>query len=116
MIHDPRHVGIDVSKTRFDVHIHPAGERFSCGTTRDEIAGLVRRLARLGPVAIGLEASGGYEARLADGLHAAGLAVHVLAPARIRGFARSVGQLARLALGRAAPAARPGGPTPSMPP
>lgn len=95
MIHDIAVVGIDVSKQYFDIHIHPTGKSFRCGSSPDEIAQLARRLRELGPVAVGLEASGGYESRLADGLHAAGLEVYVVAPARVRGFARAIGQLAR---------------------
>lgn len=95
MIHDIAVVGIDVSKQYFDIHIHPTGKSFRCGSSPDEIAQLARRLRELGPVAVGLEASGGYESRLADGLHAAGLEVYVVAPARVRGFARAIGQLAK---------------------
>ncbi|MGB5950377.1 MAG: IS110 family transposase, partial [Parvibaculum sp.] len=95
MIHDPSFVGIDVSKHHFDIHIHPAGISFSCGSSSDEVAQLIRRLVQVGPVAVGLEASGGYESRLADSLHAAGLEVHVVAPARVRSFARGIGQLAK---------------------
>jgi transposase len=95
MIHDLSFVGIDVSKHHFDVHIHPAGESLRCGTSSDEIARLVRRIAGLGPVAVGLEASGGYECRLADSLHAAGVEAHVVAPARVRSLARGIGQLAK---------------------
>ncbi|WP_421617868.1 IS110 family transposase [Agrobacterium tumefaciens] len=95
MIHETAVVGIDVSKQHFDIHIHPAGKSFRCGSSPSEIAQLARRLAELGPVAIGLEASGGYEGRLADGLHAAGLEVYVVAPARVRSFARALGQLAK---------------------
>jgi transposase len=95
MIHERLFVGIDVSKTQFDVHIHPAGKVFRCGTCAHEIARLCRRLSTLGPLAVGLEASGGYERRLADSLHAAGLEVHVVMPGRVRSFARSIGQLAK---------------------
>ena len=95
MIHEGTFVGIDVSKHHFDIHIHPAGKSLRCGTSPDEIAQLVRRLAGLGPVAVGLEASGGYESRLADSLHGAGIEVHVVAPARVRSFARGIGQLAK---------------------
>lgn len=88
-------VGIDVSKTHLDIHLHPSGQHWRCGTGSGELDALATRLARLGPLAVGLEASGGYEARLADRLHAAGLEVHILPPARIRGFARSIGQFAK---------------------
>ncbi|WEJ31469.1 IS110 family transposase [Devosia sp. SD17-2] len=95
MIHDTLFVGIDVSKTHLDVHTHPAGKSWRCSTGPEALAELTQRLARLGPLAIGLEASGGYEARVAESLHAAGLEVHVLAPARIRSYARGIGQLAK---------------------
>lgn len=95
MIHETQFVGIDVSKEHFDIHIHPSGKSWRCGSSTVEIAHLVQRLAGLGRVAIGMEASGGYESRLADALHAAGLEVYVLAPARVRGFARAIGQFAK---------------------
>lgn len=95
MIHDLLFIGIDVSKTRFDVFVHPSAERFSCPASAAGIDDLVERLGRLGPTAVALEASGGYERKLADSLHGAGLCVHILMPARVRGFARSLGQLAK---------------------
>ncbi|WP_035086865.1 IS110 family transposase, partial [Devosia riboflavina] len=95
MLHDSVFVGIDVSKSHLDIHLHPSGQHWRCGTGPGDVAELAKRLARLGPVAVGLEASGGYEQSLADSLHAAGLDVHILPPARIRGFARSIGQLAK---------------------
>lgn len=95
MIHEPSFIGIDASKLRFDGYAHPSGARLSSGGSPGDIAALTRRLVALGPVAVGLEASGGYERRLADSLHAAGLEVHILPPARVRGFARAVGQIAK---------------------
>jgi transposase len=88
-------VGIDASKLRFDVYVHPDGRRVSGGSSSGEIEALVRRIGALNPLAVGLEASGGYERRLADSLHAAGLQVYILPPARVRGFARAVGQIAK---------------------
>lgn len=88
-------VGIDVSKTHLDIHVHPSNQFWRCGASRTEIAHLVERLARLAPVAVGLEASGGYEQGLADALHAVGLRVHILPPARVRSFAHGIGQLAK---------------------
>lgn len=88
-------VGIDVSKTHLDIHVHPSGQLWRCGASRSEIAALAERLVRLAPMAVGLEASGGYEQGLAEALHAAGLRVHILPPARVRSFAVSIGQLAK---------------------
>lgn len=88
-------VGIDASKLRFDGYVHPGGLRISSGSSPADIEALVKRIGALHPIAVGLEASGGYERRLADSLHAASIAVYILAPARVRGFARAVGQIAK---------------------
>lgn len=88
-------VGIDVSKTHLDIHLHPSGQHWRCGTEPQQIADLAMRLAALAPIGVGLEASGGYERNLADSLHAAGLKVHILPPARIRSFAVGIGQWAK---------------------
>jgi len=90
MIHERMFVGIDVSKARFDVHLHPSGERLAVANEAAAVTELVRRLKRLKPVAIGLEASGGYERALAKRLYAAGLTVYVVAPAAVRHFARAM--------------------------
>nr|WP_298098088.1 IS110 family transposase [uncultured Shinella sp.] len=95
MIHDLLFVGIDVSKTRFDVFVHPTGERFSYPASSGGADELARRLSSLGACATALEASGGYERKLAESLHAAGLAVYIVAPARVRSLARAIGQLAK---------------------
>lgn len=95
MIQESLFVGIDASKLRFDGYVHPSGTRLTSGSSAREIAALTRRIAALAPTAVGLEASGGYERRLADSLHAAGLAVYILPPARVRGFARAIGQFAK---------------------
>ena len=95
MIHDLPFVGIDVCKTRFDVFVHPAGTRFSCPASQDGIGALVQRLAGLGRCAIAVEASGGYERKLIAPLHAAGMTVYVVAPARVRQLAGALGQLAK---------------------
>jgi transposase len=54
-------VGIDVSKDRLDVMVLPEGQR--CSLRNDPVgwANLVEQLRSLSIVAIGIEASGGYE-------------------------------------------------------
>jgi transposase len=84
-------VGIDISKARLDVHLHPSGEAFSVANGKAGITTLVRRLITPAPQAVGLEASGGYEQPLARALHAAGITVFILPPARVRSFARAIG-------------------------
>ncbi|CAN7648510.1 IS110 family transposase [Rhizobium sp. LjRoot254] len=95
MISELSFVGIDVSKARLDVHIHPAGHVLVLANISEHFSDLIARLRVLGASVVGLEASGGYERPLADALHAAGIDVRILQPSRVRGFARSIGQLAK---------------------
>ncbi len=95
MIHERMFVGIDVSKARFDVRLHLSGERLTALNEPAAVKSLVRRLKQLKPLAIGLEASGGYERALAKRLSAAGLKVYVVAPAAVRHFARAMKRAAK---------------------
>ena len=89
MLAQSHFVGIDVSKERLDVHIHPAGEAFSTPNSPAGLKTLKRRLRQIQAEAIGLEASGGYERQAADELAAAGFRVHVLEPSQVRALARA---------------------------
>jgi transposase len=88
-------VGIDVSKRWLDVHVRPAaqGRRFA----NDEAgrAALCQWLSGWPVTRLVLEASGGYERAVARALDAAGLAVWVVNPRRVRHFARASGRLAK---------------------
>lgn len=88
-------VGIDVSKARLDVCLWPDREWLEFGNDAKGIRALVRHLARLGPVAIGLEASGGYERDALAALCAAGLPAHRLNALRVRRFAQGCGIMAK---------------------
>lgn len=89
-------VGIDVSKTVLDVHVHPAGESFAVGNDEAGLSELVGRLVGLdGLVCIGLEASGRHERLAVVELAAAGLPVVVLNPAQVRHYGQAIGQRAK---------------------
>ena len=88
-------VGVDISKHRLDVHIFPCGKSMALENRPAGISALAGRLLGLGAVKVGIEATGGYERPVADALHAAGLTVYIVAPARVRGFARSLAQNAK---------------------
>lgn len=88
MVHQIIFVGIDVCKHRFDLYLHPLGQHLHFGTGPDQIAALCDRLAGLGAVKVGLEATGGYEEALAIGLVQAGFETYILAPARVRFYAQ----------------------------
>jgi transposase len=99
MIPEMTFVGVDVSKHRLDLHIYPCRRPSETGmsveNTPARIAELAGRLSKLGTAKVGIEATGGYERPVADALHAAGLTVYIVAPARVRGFARSLAQNAK---------------------
>ena len=89
-------VGIDVSKARLDVHVHPQGESFALGNDEVGVVELIERLGKLDQLAgIGIEASGRYERLAVAQLAAAGLPVMVLNPAQVRHYAIAIGQRAK---------------------
>lgn len=83
-------VGIDVAKARLDVHLHPQGQGFTVPNDKAGWRSLSLRLRALGPMAVALEASGGYEKGAARRLVKSGLAVYLLDPAQVRSFARGL--------------------------
>lgn len=90
-----RFAGVDVAKARLDVMVVPGEKYFT--DTNDE-AGTRRvasRLKRLGVKLTVLEATGGYERRLASELELAGLPAAVVNPRNARDFARAQGLLAK---------------------
>jgi len=88
-------VGIDVSKDRLDVHVAPSGEAFCVGNDHSGVEALAARLGPLGPQAVALEATGGFETLAVAALTGAGLPVIVVNPAQVRAFAGALGQRAK---------------------
>lgn len=89
-------VGIDVSKARLDVHVHPQGESFAVSNDEAGVEALAGRLGRLdGLEGIGVEASGRYERLVVAALAAARLPVVVLNPAQVRHYGQAIGQRAK---------------------
>lgn len=87
-------VGIDVAKATLDVasSTDPAARRH---LTNDEggWAALIDYVQTLNPHVVVLEATGGYEARVASALAAAGLPVAIVNPRQVRDFAKALGLL-----------------------
>jgi transposase len=88
-------VGIDVSKDRLDVHVHPQGEAFAAPRDGKGVADLVERMKALGPERIAVEATGGFETVVAAALAGAGLPLVVVNPAQVRHFAQALGRRAK---------------------
>ncbi|HET7182066.1 IS110 family transposase [Gaiella sp.] len=90
----PVYVGMDVSKARLDTCTSD-GETWETPNNDASMQALARRLTKLTPALIVLEATGGYELRAAAALSAAGLAVAVVNARQVRHYARAVGRLAK---------------------
>lgn len=88
-------VGIDVAKKHWDVHILPAGASLRVAADEAGLAQLLEVLPSHGPCHVVVEASGGFERRLAGQLLSAGHTVSRVNPRQVRDFARGVGRLAK---------------------
>jgi transposase len=85
------YVGIDVSKERLDVFIHPSGEAFNVAQTSDGLDQLAKRLGELNVLLVTIEATGGFEALVVAALAAVGLPVVVVNPRQVHNFAKALG-------------------------
>lgn len=94
-MNDPCFVGIDVSKDGLDVAIRPGAEVFSFANTAAGIGKLLRQLAALTVALACMEATGGYERKVATALSDNGYKVAVVNPRRMRRFADASGNLAK---------------------
>jgi transposase len=92
---DALYVGIDVSKDRLDVHVHPTGEAFAASRDARGVGELAARLQALSPGLIAVEATGGFETVVAAALAGAGLPVVVVNPAQVRHYAQALGRRAK---------------------
>ena len=87
--------GIDVSKDRLDVAVHPTDEQFSVSNDEAGWRELVRRLKPIAARAISIEASGGYERGVIGALLKVGLPVRSVNAWKLRQFAKAAGLLAK---------------------
>jgi transposase len=91
----PAFVGIDVSKSRLDVHVRPTNAALSFARDAAGIPALAAHLASFPVALVVLEATGGFEVEVAAALAGAGLPVAVVNPRHVRDFARAAGQRAK---------------------
>ena len=88
-------VGIDVSKNSLDVHVLPQGQQYRFAYTPVKLKAMVKKLKKLKPKLIVLEATGGYEISAALELNQSNLPVAVVNPRQVRDYARAIGRLAK---------------------
>lgn len=91
----PAYVGVDVAKRELDVAVLPSGRTWRLAYGDEGLAALAAELAAMAPALVVVEATGGHERRLAAELHAAGVPVAVVNPARVRRLAQALGTLAK---------------------
>jgi transposase len=89
------YVGIDVSKSTLDVALGEHGEFWSVNNDSAGIGVLLERLRPLTLARVIVEATGGLELTVVAELYAAKLPVALTNPARVREYAKAVGQLAK---------------------
>jgi transposase len=92
---DVLYVGIDVAKDSFDVASDPAGLKLSLPNDPKGRQKLLDILQTHQVALVVMEATGGYERRLAAELIQAGYNVVVANPRQVRDFARGMGELAK---------------------
>ena len=90
-------IGIDVSKATLEVALDDKSKTECIANDDKAVAALVKKLMPLSAQvgAIVLEATGGFENRVATALCVAGLPVMVVNPRQARDFAKSMGALAK---------------------
>lgn len=89
------YVGLDVSKDRLDVYVHPLGRRLAVANDRLGLKRLKRALDGLAVALVVLEATSKYHRLAHRTLAEHGYAVAVVNPLRARLFAESAGALAK---------------------
>lgn len=96
MTYTNRFIGIDISKSSFDICVLPENKSASFSNDASGIAQFLAFVARLDNVArLVLEPTGGYERRVVDALLAAHLPVARVNAKQIKQFARACGQLSK---------------------
>jgi transposase len=88
-------VGIDVAKDTLEIAVRPDNEQWSTNNRIEDFPALIEKLQQIGPERIIIEATGGWEAPLANHLAAAGLPVIVVNPRQARDFAKATGKLTK---------------------
>lgn len=88
-------VGIDVSKSKLDVHCEPSGEFRQFDNDAAGRKQLLAWLADKPACLLALEASGGYEREVVFAAQDAGLEIALCNPRQVRDFAKGLGQRAK---------------------
>jgi len=89
------YIGIDVSKNILDVYILPTSKYMQFKNDVKGIKKLMTKVKLLSPAAVVMEATGGYERKVASSLTQDKIPVSIVNPRQIRAFAKALGKLAK---------------------
>lgn len=87
--------GIDVSKDRLEIRIHPQDVGASYSNTASDFSNLIDWLKQSEVIRVLLEATGGYERAVMKALQSAGFEVFRVNPRRAKDFAKAMGYHAK---------------------
>lgn len=79
-------VGVDISKKRLDIYIHPAGKFYQITNSAEAIEQFIAELSQYSIKQIACEATGGYEKVPTSTLKNHGYSLWIIDPRRIKGF------------------------------
>ena len=89
------HIGVDLAKDSFDVHVLESGEYRSFNNTAAGVKTAVKWLDACADPMVVMEATGCYTRRLVRALHGAAIDLAVVNPRQVRDFAKGYGRLAK---------------------
>jgi transposase len=90
-----RHVGIDVGKDMLDIYVYEIEKHWQVANTTEGVKTLIRQLNRYALTRVLVEATGGYERRLAEACAEKGLPLIIVSPLQVRQFAKAQGIIAK---------------------
>ena len=80
------YIGVDVSKSKLDIHIYPIGRFLTIQNTKKEIDKFAKELTKYKVAQIACESTGGYQNLLVQSLRERQYSTWVVDPRRIKGF------------------------------
>jgi transposase len=90
-----RHVGIDVGKDMLDIYVYEMEKHWQAANTAEGVKTLIKQLNRYALTRVLVEATGGYERRLAEACAEKDMPLIIVSPLQVRQFAKAQGIIAK---------------------
>ncbi|MFT5138059.1 MAG: transposase [Arenicella sp.] len=95
MNHPEINIGIDTSQSQLDIGVRPSNEFFSVSNDDSGIREAIKRIKKLKPTRVLIEATGRLEMDFAVAAYKASLPIVICNPGAVHNFAKSTGQKAK---------------------